>query len=167
MVYQAVDFLSRLAKARPHVLRGGGEAALQAFFPNRLSVDWDIRAWPPQFSPLMAGWIDTVMRRREQLGEPLRRTLVSMVEQAEADATTPDAEIPRILMQFAQSLPDRAHDIYQDKDAPIAWNDVADAATIAALQMPDGFGSGDVFPSSVSVARSVAAAFVAARGSRG
>ena len=82
--------------------------------------------------------------------------------QAEADATTPDAEIPRILMQFAQSLPDRAHDIYQDKDAPIQWNDVADAATIAALQMPDGFdfGSGDVFPSSVSVARSVAAAFV-------
>ena len=77
--------------------------------------------------------------------------------------TSPDAEIPRILMQFAQSLPDRAHDIYQDKDAPIAWNDVADAATIAALQMPDGFGSGDVFPSSVSVARSVAADFVAAR----
>ena len=73
-------------------------------------------------------------------------------------------------MQFAQSLPDRAHDIYQDKDAPIEWNDVADAATIAALQMPDGFdfGSGDVFPSSVSVARSVAADFVAARaGSRG
>ena len=36
------------------------------------------------------------------------------------------------------------------------------------LQMPDGFGSGDVFPSSVSVARSVAAAFVEARvGSRG
>ena len=81
-----------------------------------------------------------------------------------------DAEIPRILMEYAQSLPDRAHDIYQDKDAPIAWNDVADAATIAALQMPDGFdfGSGDVFPSSVSVAREVAAAFVKARtGSRG
>ena len=32
------------------------------------------------------------------------------------------------------------------------------------LQMPDGFGSGDVFPSSVSVAREVAAAFVEARG---
>jgi len=29
--------------------------------------------------------------------------------------------------------------------------------------MPDGFGSGDVFPSSVSVAREVAADFVAAR----
>ena len=51
----------------------------------------------------------------------------------------------------------------------VSWNDVADAATIAALQMPVGFdfGSGDVFPSSVSVARSVAADFVAARtGSR-
>ena len=39
-----------------------------------------------------------------------------------------------------------------------------------ATRSPDGFdfGSGDVFPSSVSVARSVAAAFVAARaGSRG
>ena len=82
-------------------------------------------------------------------------------------ATTPDAEIPRILMQYAQSLPDRAHDIYQVDDALIQWNGVADAATIAALQMPDGFGSGDVFPSSVSVARSVAADFVAARtGSR-
>ena len=77
--------------------------------------------------------------------------------------TTPDAEIPLTLVQYAQSLPDRAHDIYQDKDAPIEWNDVADAATIAALQMPDGFGSGDVFPSSVSVAREVAADFVAAR----
>ena len=110
------------------------------------------------------------MRRREKLGEPLRRTLVTMVELAEADATTPDAEIPRILMEYAQSLPDRAHDIYQADDAPIQWNGVADAATIAALQMPDGFdfGSGDVFPSSVSVARSVAADFVAARGgSRG
>ena len=108
------------------------------------------------------------MRRRERLAEPLRRTLVSMVELAEADATTPDAEIPRTLMEYAQSLPDRAHDIYQ-VDAPIQWNGVADAATIAALQMPDGFdfGSGDVFPSSISVARSVAAAFVAARGSRG
>ena len=73
-------------------------------------------------------------------------------------------------MEYAQSLPDRAHDIYQADDAPIQWNGVADAATIAALQMPDGFdfGSGDVFPSSVSVARSVAADFVAARGgSRG
>ena len=108
------------------------------------------------------------MRRREQLGVPLRRTLVTMVELAEADATTSDAEIPRILMQYAQSLPDRAHDIYQVDDALIQWNGVADAATIAALQMPDGFGSGDVFPSSVSVARSVAAAFVEARvGSRG
>ena len=78
------------------------------------------------------------------------------------------AAIPLALMEYAQSLPDRAHDIYQVDDAPIQWNDVADAATIAALQMPDGFGSGDVFPSSVSVARSVAAAFVAARaGSRG
>ena len=64
-------------------------------------------------------------------------------------------------MQFAQSLPDRAHDIYQPEDAPIQWNDVADAETIAALQMPDGFGSGDVFPSSVSVAREVAAALAA------
>jgi len=73
-------------------------------------------------------------------------------------------------MEYAQSLPDRAHDIYQADDAPIQWNGVADAATIAALQMPDGFdfGSGDVFPSSVSVAREVAAAFVKARtGSRG
>ena len=79
--------------------------------------------------------------------------------------TSPDAEIPRILMQYAQSLPDRAHDIYQAGRAPIQWNDVADAATIAALQMPVGFdfGSGDVFPSSVSVAREVAAAFVEAR----
>ena len=163
MVYQVVDFLSRLAKARPFVLGGGGgEAALQAFFPNRVPVDWDLRAWPPQFSPLMTGWIATVMRRREQLGEPLRRTLVSMAEELAADATTPVAEIPLILVQYAQSLPDRAHDVYQVDDPPIQWNDVADAATIAALQMPDGFGfgSGDVFPSSVSVARSVAAAFV-------
>ena len=82
-----------------------------------------------------------------------------MGEELAADAATPAAAIPLALMQFAQSLPDRAHDIYQIDDAPIQWNDVADAATIAALQMPDGFGSGDVFPSSVSVARSVAAAF--------
>ena len=88
-----------------------------------------------------------------------------MGEELAADATTPAAAIPLALIEYAQSLPDRAHDIYQDKDAPIQWNDVADAATIAALQMPDGFdfGSGDVFPSSVSVARSVAADFVAAR----
>ena len=98
--------------------------------------------------------------------DPNQQHYCFLVELAEADATTPDAEIPRILMQFAQSLPDRAHDIYQVDDPPIQWNDVADAATIAALQMPDGFdfGSGDVFPSSVSVAREVAAAFVEARG---
>ena len=159
MVYQVVDFLSRLAKARPFVLAGHGEAALQAFFPNRLPVDWDLRVWPPRLPAPLSSWIAAVMRRREQLGEPLRRTLVTMVELAEADATTPDAEIPRILMQYAQSLPDRAHDIYQVDDALIQWNGVADAATIAALQMPDGFGSGDVFPSSVSVAREVAATF--------
>ena len=66
-------------------------------------------------------------------------------------------------MQYAQSLPDRAHDIYQVDDPPIQWNDVADAATIARLQIPAGFGFGvgDAFPSSESVARSVVAALAA------
>ena len=86
MVYQVVDFLSRLAKARPFVLGGHGEAALQAFFPNRLPVDWDLRAWPPPLPEPLSRWIDTVMRRREQLGEPLRRTLVSMAEELAAEA---------------------------------------------------------------------------------
>ena len=58
---------------------------------------------------------------------------------------------------------DRAHDFYEAGRAPIQWNDVADADTIAALQIPAGFGFGvgDAFPSSESVARSVVAALAA------
>ena len=105
------------------------------------------------------------MRRREQLGEPLRRALMTLGEQLEADATT-QAEIdaiPRVLFERAEAVGDRAHDFYEAGRAPIQWNDVADADTIAALQIPAGFGFGvgDAFPSSEFVARSVVAALAA------
>mgnify|MGYP004021530935 CR=1 FL=1 len=63
----------------------------------------------------------------------------------------------------AEAVGDRAHDFYEAGRAPIQWNDVADADTIAALQIPAGFGFGvgDAFPSSESVARSVVAALAA------
>ena len=71
--------------------------------------------------------------------------------------------IPRVLFERAAAVGDRAHDFYEAGRAPIQWNDVADADTIAALQIPAGFGFGvgDAFPSSESVARSVVAALAA------
>ena len=71
--------------------------------------------------------------------------------------------IPRVLFERAEAVGDRAHDFYEAGRAPIQWNDVADAATIARLQIPAGFGFGvgDAFPSSESVARSVVAALAA------
>ena len=71
--------------------------------------------------------------------------------------------IPRVLFERAEAVGDRAHDFYEAGRAPIQWNDVADADTIAALQIPAGFGFGvgDAFPSSESVARSVVAALAA------
>ena len=165
MVYQVCDFLWRLAAARPFVLGGHGEAALQAFFPNRLPVDWDLRVWPPQLPEPLSSWMATVMRRREQLAEPLRRALMTLGERLAADATTQDEidAIPRVLFERAEAVGDRAHDFYEAGRAPIQWNDVADADTIAALQIPAGFGFGvgDAFPSSESVARSVVAALAA------
>ena len=126
---------------------------------------WDLRVWPPRFPEPLSSWMATVMRRREQLGEPLRRALMTLGEQLEADATT-QAEIdaiPRVLFERAEAVGDRAHDFYEAGRAPIQWNDVADAATIARLQIPAGFGFGvgDAFPSSESVARSVVAALAA------
>ena len=73
----------------------------------------------------------------------------------------------------AKYLPDRAHDIAFTKrvgsaepvgnftrerfvTTPVAWKRVADATTIAALQVPGADGTKvDVFKSSVSVAREV------------
>ena len=81
-----------------------------------------------------------------------------------------------ILACVAKYLPDRAHDIAFTKrvgsaepiragsaftrerfvTTPVAWKRVADATTIAALQVPGADGTKvDVFPSSVAVAREV------------
>jgi hypothetical protein len=130
-----------------------------------IAVNGRMRVWPPQFPEPLSSWMATVMRRRAWLGEPLRRALMTLGEQLEADATT-QAEIdaiPRVLFERAEAVGDRAHDSYEAGRAPIQWNDVADAATIARLQIPAGFGFGvgDAFPSSESVARSVVAALAA------
>ena len=96
----------------------------------------------------MAGWIATVMRLREPT--------------ACCDADLEDSRPTRRRPTRRSADPHApspwtgsAHDIYQDGRAPIEWNDVADAATIAALQMPGGFdfGSGSVFELGLRCAR--------------
>ncbi len=88
------------------------------------------------------------------------------------------ADVTAILTCVAKYLPDRAHDIAFTKrvgsaepirvgsaftrerfvTTPVAWKRVADATTIAALQVPGADGTKvDVFPSSVAVAREVGA----------
>ena len=160
-----------VAEARPLTLVHG-EGALVARFEN-LHIDFDPTATPPVYNDTMAAFMKSVKGR--SITAPLRFSFVP-VGKALLKAGLPSAALPDVLARVAKYLPDRAHNIAFTKrvgsaepvrvgsaftgerfvTTPVAWKRVADATTIAALQVPGADGTKvDVFKSSVAVAREV------------
>ena len=140
-----------------------------------IHVDFDPAATPPVYNDTMTKFMKSVKGR--SITAPLRFSLVP-VGKALFKAGLPSAALPDVLARVAKYLPDRAHNIAFTKrvgsaepvrvgsaftrerfvTTPVEWKRVADATTIAALQVPGADGTKvDVFPSSVAVAREVGA----------
>jgi len=170
--YMVGFFEAGVAAARPYVLAGHGDAALHARF-ERLNIDFDPAAEQPVYSPRMASFMNTVKRRR-LVGPALGRALVVVCQGLFRGGLACVYEQARyynqplnnydLFMNIVSYLPLSAHNFPFDWNADsrinplVQWNGVADVAKIAKLKTPDG---SDVFPSSVAVARDIAAFFVA------
>ena len=169
--YMVAFLEAAVAEARPLTLVHG-EGALVARFEH-LHIDFDPAATPPVYSDTMTKFMKSVKGR--SITAPLRFSLLPVGKFFKKAGA---ADVTAILECVAKYLPDRAHDIAFTKrvgsaepirvgsaftrerfvTTPVAWTRVADAATIAALQVPGADGTKvDVFPSSVAVAREVGA----------
>ena len=151
MVY---DFERRVAAG--FAVGGSGENALLDL--GLVDVAIDLRTGKPQHPPVVQKFIDSVKKRPVEL--PLRFALARCAQRlARADQTSEDfgatmrSGLSNVLVTIGSFISERAHDYYEDADAPIDW-DLADATKIAKMITLDGV---EAFPSSAAVGRAVAA----------
>ena len=131
-------------KQWPTYLTSGSCTSRRSTIALLATLTWDLCVWPPNFPEPLSSWMATVMRRREQLGEPLRRALMSLGERLAADATTQD-EIDAIFTSC-----DSAED----------WADAGMAATVKTLA--EACGCGGARPAAAAPALALALGLAAA-----